>query len=66
MKGSRPGVVPHPLVKGQAMVEYLVGLAVLTAIVSIPFDGHASVAEYFMASVKEAYYGFFNAISIPL
>ena len=51
---------------GQAMVEYLVGLAILTAIVSIPFNGHPSVAQYFMAEVKNAYYGFFNALSIPL
>ncbi|HEU4458272.1 MAG TPA: hypothetical protein VFR90_04050 [Methylibium sp.] len=50
---------------GQSMTEYLVGLAVVTAIVAVPFDGRASLVEYFIDMVRIAYLRFFTAIALP-
>lgn len=52
-------------VRGQSMTEYLVGLAVVTAIVAVPFNGDASLVEYFIDMVRVAYLRFFTAIALP-
>lgn len=47
------------------MTEYLVGLAIVTAIVAVPFEGHGSLVEYFLAMVRVAYLRYFTAIALP-
>jgi hypothetical protein len=51
--------------RGQSAVEYLVGLAIVAAVVSVPIAGHSSLIAYFLAAVREAYQRFFSAIALP-
>ncbi len=51
---------------GQAMTEYLIGLAIVTAIVAVPFGGHPSVIVMFLEAVRTAYNRFFVALGLPL
>lgn len=47
------------------MAEYIVGLALLAALVAVPIEGHSSVATFFLAMVKLGYQKFFTAIALP-
>jgi hypothetical protein len=52
--------------RGQSMVEYLAGLALMVAVVAVPIEGHPSVIAYFLNMVRVAYQRFFTAIGLPL
>lgn len=48
------------------MVEYLVVLALLTALVAVPIDGSDSVVELLMKAIHTAYVKFLAALSLPM
>lgn len=58
MHPSRPG--------GQAMVEYLVALAVAVALFAIPVGDQPSVLALVLDAVRLAYLKFLAAMSMPL
>ena len=51
--------------KGQAMVEYLVLLAIVVALVAVPIDGAASALALLLDAVRTAYQKFLAALSLP-
>ncbi len=51
---------------GQAMTEYIVGLALMVAIVSVPIAGRPSLISYFLDAVRIAYQRFLVANSVTL
>lgn len=48
------------------MVEYLAGLALVTALLALPIDGNRSVIEMWLAAIRTAFARFLGAISLPL
>ncbi len=48
------------------MTEYLVGLALLIAVVSVPIGGSPSLIAYFLDAVRIAYQRFLVANSVTL
>ncbi len=52
--------------RGQSMAEYLSGLALMTAVVAIPIEGHPSVIAFFLHVVRQTYQRFFVALGLPL
>lgn len=51
--------------RGQSMFEYVVALAILVAIVSVPMGERPSLIAFFLAAVHDAYQRFFVAIASP-
>jgi hypothetical protein len=51
---------------GQSMVEYIVGLAILVAVVSVPVGGQSSLITFFLNAVQVAYQRFLVANSVTL
>ncbi len=52
--------------RGQSMAEYLVGLALMVAVVAVPVEGHSSVIAFFLHVVRQTYQRFFVALGLPL
>lgn len=51
--------------RGQAMVEYLLGAALVVALLAIPIDGYSSVVAMLLDAVRIGYAKFLAALSIP-
>ncbi|HET9642451.1 MAG TPA: hypothetical protein VFP68_03615 [Burkholderiaceae bacterium] len=51
--------------RGQAMVEYLVGLTLAIALLAIPIDGSNSVVSLMLEAVRTAWSKFLAALSLP-
>lgn len=49
---------------GQSLVEYLIGCAVVTAVVAVPIDGHNSLLTMVLQLVRVAFNRFTAALSI--
>jgi len=49
---------------GQSLVEYLVALALLTAVVAIPIGGHESLVALVLDAVRIAFNRFTAALSL--
>jgi hypothetical protein len=54
-----------PCRAGQAMVEYLVLLALVLTLIAVPVDGHASVLAAMLDAVHTAYQKFLAALALP-
>ena len=54
------------LAGGQSMVEYLVGLALVTAILAVPIGGYPSVIAMMLAAVRTGFARFLGAMSLPV
>lgn len=53
-------------VKGAAMIEYVIGVAVLMfAMLFLPYEGE-TVAEMLYEALKRNYSGFLYAVSVPI
>jgi hypothetical protein len=50
---------------GQSIAEYLVGCAVVVALVTVPVGGESSALALFLASVKTGFANFAAAIAVP-
>lgn len=63
---TRPRPFTAMRARGQAMVEYLVVLALLTALVAVPIGGADSAVELLMRAIHTAYVRFLAALSLPI
>jgi hypothetical protein len=53
-------------IKGAAMIEYAIGVAVLMlAILFVPFEDE-TIAEMLYEAIKRNYSGFLYAVSVPI
>lgn len=67
---ARPAAVlrqrPRRRLRGQAMSEYLVILALIVGVFALPEHGGQALLEHFADAIGEGYARFLNALSIPL
>jgi hypothetical protein len=53
-------------IKGAAIIEYVIGVAVLMfAMLFIPYEGE-TIAEMLYEAIKRNYSGFLYAVSVPI
>ena len=63
--GGSPGGRGRHFQQGQAMAEYLVVAALLTAIVAVPVAGSESAVSLMLEAIRDAWSRLLGALSLP-